>query len=145
MENTPMQVEATLKAIGPPLWRLQLIRTLQVVGLLLAFTGTADFMNLLQILSPEAASWMAISGTALRFGIEPIVMLIGDLLDDGVKNDSFKISMVMLPFLFLAFLILTSCQSLSIRSPYGNLDSTKGGMIYTPPAKPIFIPDHTSK
>ena len=140
-----MQVEATLKAIDPPLWRLQMIRILQVIGLLLAFTGTADFMNLLQIFSPEAASWMAISGTALRFGTEPIVMLIGDLLDDGVKNDSFKISMIMLPFLFLAFLILTSCQGLSIQSPYGNLDSAKGGMIYTPPAKPIFIPDHTSK
>jgi len=83
--------EALIVAQDVPLWRKQLINILQIIGVILAVVGTADFVNAINALSPQAASWLTVSGSALRFGIEPLVKLIGDWVDDGKRNDSFVI------------------------------------------------------
>jgi hypothetical protein len=146
MKNEPMQVEATLVSAGPPLWRLQLIRILQLIGILAAFIGSADFLQLLAIVPPDTAKWLIVSGPAFAAAVKPLITLIGDYLDDGVKNDSFKVSMVLLPFLILAFMLLPGCQGLSVTSPYGDFSSAKDGLvIYTPPARPVRIPIHSTK
>ncbi len=141
-----MQVEATLVSVGPPLWRLQLIRVLQLLGIIAAFIGSADFLQLLAIVPPDTAKWLIVSGPAFAAAVKPLITLIGDYLDDGVKNDSFKVSMILLPFLFLFFLLLPGCAGLQVRSPYGDFSSAKdGSVIYTPPAVPVRIPIHSTK
>jgi hypothetical protein len=87
----PEGVAVELKSVGPPLWRLQLVRVLQLVGVALGVLGGADVLNLVSVLSPEASKWLTVSGPAIFASSKPIIMLIGDYLDDGEKNDSFKI------------------------------------------------------
>jgi hypothetical protein len=147
MKNEPVQVQAELVSFGPPLWRSQIIRVLYILGIIMTFIGGADFLNLLAFFPAETAKWLMISGPALATSAKPIVMLIGDYVDDGIKNNSFKVDQ--LPILLLvaglASLLLPSCQGLTVQSPYGSLSSSKGGMLYTPPSSPIFIPNYSSK
>lgn len=88
--NQTNQLPATLKASGPPLWRLQLIRALQVIGVAGGFLGGAQFLQLVAILPPGVASWLLIAGPAFAGAAKPLIMLIGDYADDGIKNDSFR-------------------------------------------------------
>lgn len=89
----------------PPLWRLQLVHALQLVGILGGFLGGADFLQLLAVLPPEWAAWLLIAGPAFAAGSKPAVMLIGDFVDDGLKNNSFKIPIM---FFFVGCLALGS-------------------------------------
>lgn len=82
---------AIIQASKVPVWRLRILSILQLVGILAAVMGSVEFLNLSSILSPAMAKWLTISGTALRFAAEPMIKLIGDYMDDGVKNDSFKL------------------------------------------------------
>lgn len=99
---------------SPPLWRLQLVRALQLVGILGGFLGGADFLQLVAILPPDWAAWLLIAGPAFASASKPAVMLIGDLVDDGVKNDSFKLPLMFFfaGCLALGSLALNSCASL---------------------------------
>lgn len=87
----PEDADFKLIAAGPPLWRLQLVRALQIIGVSLGVIGGADVLNLVSILSPDVAKWLTVSGPALFAASKPVIMMIGDYLDDGIKNDSFKI------------------------------------------------------
>lgn len=147
MKNKPVQVLSKLTSLGPPLWRSQIIRVLHILGIIMAFIGGADFLNLLAFFPAETAKWLMISGPALATSAKPLVMLIGDYVDDGVKNNSFKVDQlpVLLLVVGLASLLLPSCQGLAVQSPYGSLSSSKGGMLYTPPSVPIFISNYSSK
>lgn len=104
MNKQPESLPAALVS-APPLWRLQLVRALQLVGILGGFLGGADFLQLLAILPPDTAAWLLIAGPAFAAGSKPAVMLIGDLVDDGIKNDSFKLPMM---FFFVGCLALGS-------------------------------------
>ncbi len=139
----PAPVESQSVLItAPPAWRSRLIQTLQIIGVLIGLLGTADMMNMIQALNPQLAGWLAISGTALRFGIEPLILLIGDLVDDGKLNKSFKLTLILLPFLLLTALLLPSCGTpLRIVTPYGKVRTDKqGNLIVTPKARKIVIP-----
>ncbi len=92
----------------PPLWRVQMVRVLQLIGIFGGFLGGADFLQLLAILPPDAAAWLLLAGPAFAAGSKPLVMLIGDILDDGERNDSFKLPLVAI-FLCLGFLALGGC------------------------------------
>lgn len=91
MDQTP----TTLKATGAPLWRLQLIRALQILGVAGGFIGGADFLQLVSILPPGFAAWFLLVGPAFVTASHPIIMLLGDMADDGIKNDSFKLPAVL--------------------------------------------------
>lgn len=87
-----VQAAATIiEASKVPVWRLRILSILQLIGILAAVMGSVEFLNLSSILSPDVAKWLTISGTALRFAAEPMIKLIGDYMDDGVKNNSFKL------------------------------------------------------
>lgn len=92
-ENKAIVQEAAtiIEASKVPVWRLRLLSILQLVGIAAAIMGSLEILNLANILSPEAAKWLTVTGSALRFAAEPLIKLIGDYLDDGVKNDSFKL------------------------------------------------------
>jgi hypothetical protein len=129
-----------------PKWRLQTIRILQLLGILSGFLGGADFLQLLVLMPPDVSKWLLVAGPAFAAGSKPLLMLLGDYLDDGVKNDSFKVGMLFPPFLALMCLGFTGCAGVSVQSPYGEFSSAKdGSVLYTPPARPIIIPIHTTK
>lgn len=115
-----------LKSSGP-LWRLQLVRTLQILGLLVGVVGGAEFMGIVKALSPEIAAWLALSGTALRFGAEPLILLLGDLLDDGIQNNSFTIPKKVGLFLMLCCLGALTCFSVSCAGSGVSLGITPEG------------------
>ena len=82
---------STIEASKVPVWRLRLLSVLQIIGILAALAGSLEILNLMNILAPNVAKWLTITGTALRFAAEPVIKLVGDYLDDGLKNDSFKL------------------------------------------------------
>lgn len=147
MNNDP---EIKVSVISsPPLWRMQTIRVLQTLGVILGLLGLADTQKMIEALSPEVAAWLALSGAALRFGVEPLILLLGDFVDDGKFNKSFQLDKLPVVFLLLVIsftcVLISSCAGLSVRSNYGSFDSTASGVLYTPAPRPVFIPIHTTK
>lgn len=112
-ENITLHVDAKQAAQDlaavistPPLWRVQMVRVLQLIGIFGGFLGGADFLQLLAIFPPDAAAWLLVAGPAFAAGSKPLVMLIGDILDDGQKNDSFKLPLIAL---FCCLFFTSSC------------------------------------
>jgi hypothetical protein len=99
-----------------PLWRLRVVRALQVLGVLTGFVGGAEFLQLMALVPHELAGWLLVSGPAVAAGARPTIELVGDLLDDGVRNNSFKIPLALLFGICGAFatLGLSSCGNLTI-------------------------------
>ena len=143
METNKTQNEITLKSefTRTPL-RLQMVRLLQVLGVLAGFMGGADYLDLVALLPDVAWSkWLLVSGPAFAAAVKPVVLLVGDIVDDGLRNDSFKITVVVLPFLCLMCFWSTSCGQVSLITPYGDFHSSKAGDVtYTPPSHPVTIP-----
>lgn len=114
-KQTSSQIPATLKSTNPPLWRLQLIRALQIIGVAGGFLGGAQFLQLVAILPPDWAAWLLLAGPAFAGASKPLILLIGDLADDGEKNDSFKLPLWLLAMGCLGSLMtasaLVSCAS----------------------------------
>lgn len=78
-----------------PVWRSRTVQAIQIVGMIaltIGGTGLVDALKIIPGISPNVSIWLAAAGAFARFTVEPLVLLIGDLLDDGVKNDSFKIN-----------------------------------------------------
>lgn len=91
-DQAQVQAAATIiQASKVPVWRLRILSGLQLLGVLAALAGSLEILNLVNIIAPDVAKWLTITGTALRFAAEPVIKLIGDYMDDGVKNDSFKL------------------------------------------------------
>lgn len=144
----PVQVTLEAKPVSPP-WRLRAVYILQLIGMLLAFFGAADFLQLLAFLPMDFAKWLLVSGPIIATSAKPIIMTIGDVLDNGVKDDSFKIPLGLFLVASLALggsFGLVSCAGMQfdIRTPYGDASSAKDGTISINP-KPIAIPDRSGK
>lgn len=88
-------ISAPAEIVQVPIWRSKLISYLQIAGMVSGIVGSADLIQAINVIPdiPNSVSvWLAILGTFTRFTAEPIIRLIGDYADDGVKNDSFKIN-----------------------------------------------------
>lgn len=142
----PTQVATELAQVKP-LLRVQLVRGLQLLGLLVTVLGGADILNLVSMFSPQASAWLAITGASVRFGAEPLILLLGDLLDDGLQNGSFRIPGKLGLFLMLGALCFLSMLSLSCNSfslgitPEGCAMVTYGRGAKTYSAGPCLGPD----
>lgn len=93
--DTVVSVETPSVIIPIPSWRSKAISIIQIVSMISATIGSMDLIQAINVIPdiPNSVSvWFAILGTFLRFTAEPILKLTGDILDDGVKNDSFKIN-----------------------------------------------------
>lgn len=85
---------------------------LDILSLIIAIVGTiltsADTQATISGISPElAAKWPIILGVAMI--ISQIARLIGDKLDDGIINNSFKVFIVCLGLASLMF-VMTGCN-----------------------------------
>lgn len=88
-------IAASAEIVKVPAWRSKLINILQIVGSVAGLLGSADLIQAINVIPdiPNSVSvWLAIIGTFTRFTAEPIIKLVGDYVDDGIKNDSFKIN-----------------------------------------------------
>lgn len=99
--------------VAPPLWRLQLVRVLQVIGILLGAVGGADWINLIALFPEETAKWLAVSGPAFAAAVRPVIEFFGDWIDDGQLNKSFRISAILLPMALVFSLALSSCAGVT--------------------------------
>lgn len=84
-----------------------------MIGLAAAAVAAADLNGLTSVLPPEVAKWVLSAGlfaAALKNGI----LFVGDLLDNGKQDGSFKLQAVALPFLALAALTLPSCSGIGV-------------------------------
>lgn len=104
---TPEAIATELLKMGPPLWQAQVVRVLQILGSVLFFVGSADFLQLAALIPADWAKWLVVSGPTLRFTAEPVMLFIGDWLDDGLKNNSFKLT-PLLAWGFIGLLTLGS-------------------------------------
>lgn len=144
MNTTP--ATTTELVSNPPLWRLQLVRVLQIIGILLGFIGGADWVQLIAFLPTETAAWLALSGPAFAASAKPAIMFVGDWMDDGKPNGSFKITPLVIAFLCLGCLLFVGCvPGVRVVTPWGTGEGSKGGFIYTPPAQPVTIPIFRTK
>ena len=91
-QSTVQEAATIIEASKVPVWRLRLLDILQVTSIAVFVLGSIEAVNLVQIFSPEVGEWLAISGIAARFAAEPLINLLGDYLDDGVRNSSFKLN-----------------------------------------------------
>lgn len=84
-------VSAVLVSSGPPRWKQNLIYLLQIVGIILAALAGGDFLGIFNLFSPELSAKLAVAGPSLYAGARPVLLLLGDLFDDGVRNNSFTL------------------------------------------------------
>lgn len=104
--ETPKEGNVLLSS-GPPLWRVQLVRLLQLLGIGAAFVGGAEFMQIVALLPPETAAWLLTAGPALAVAAKPTIEFIGDWADNGKADGSFRLPIVFL--LATLSLVLTGC------------------------------------
>lgn len=93
--SEPIKTDTPAIITEVPAWRSKLINILQIAGSVGCIIGSADLIQAINVIPdiPNSVSvWLAIIGTFTRFTAEPIIKLLGDYADDGVKNDSFKIN-----------------------------------------------------
>lgn len=114
--NTPSKppfdsLVGELVSAGPPLWRLQLVRLLEIVGVIAMFLGGAEWFNLMDAIpAGSAPAWFLLVGGVVNKTAKPIILFFGDWADDGIFNKSFRLDAVAL-WLVCGFLALcfTSC------------------------------------
>lgn len=139
------QLQGELIAVMPPLWRSQLVRILEVLGVVAMFLGGAEFLNLLNALPGGVApQWAFLIGGVVNKTAKPVIEFFGDWFDDGVINKSFKIgpTVALIAILGVLSLFLSSCAGLAGTSV--TFDEA-GNLVVTPPPKGIVIPVQGAK
>lgn len=86
-----------------------LLRILTAIAALA--TAAGELTGYIDILPNRAGSIAAVI-VAVLLGLKEIAVIVGDIADDGKRNNSFKLPSVLLPFL----LVLPSCTT----DPVGN-------------------------
>lgn len=106
MKTTPEEVLAKVEATTTP-FRVQALRVLSMIGLLAASIGTADMTGIITLLPEEWGPWL-ISAGLFAASIKQGVLWIGDLLDNGKQDGSFKIGLWLM-LVAVSVLLLSSC------------------------------------
>jgi len=112
--SAPAKIEdlaGELVSVSPPLWRLQIVRILEILGVIAMFLGGADWLNILDTLpTGSAPAWLFAIGGVINKTAKPVILFFGDWADDGIFNKSFRLDALPLWLIcgFLA-LIFTAC------------------------------------
>lgn len=119
-----------LVTISEP-FRVQAMRVISFIGLLAAALGSADFTGIIHILPPEASKWLITLGL-LAASTKQLVLWLGDILDNGKQDGSYKLGLFLLVFATLGCLLLPSCMpGVSVTSDGCILGTyTKDGQTY---------------
>lgn len=86
------ELQGELLRAGPPLWRAQIVRIIEILGVVAMFLGGAEFLNLISALPHGVApQWAFLIGGVVNKTAKPAIEFFGDWFDDGVLNKSFRI------------------------------------------------------
>jgi hypothetical protein len=105
-------------------FRVQVLRVIAAAGMILAALAAADLTGVANILPDPYAGWV-LAGGLMASGLKQVLLIIGDLMDNGKQDGSFKIPVILL-LGCLACLCLTSC-ALSVTEDGCLLGSYKHG------------------
>lgn len=94
------------------LWKLQVIRLLQLIGYGALAVGGAEWTGIIAVLPTHVAAWLVSIGPLL-VASKPLVEFLGDWFDDGILNKSFKIPGALLMILACC-LFFASCANFGI-------------------------------
>jgi hypothetical protein len=101
------------------LWKLQVLRLLQVIGFLATGLGGANLTTIAAFLDPQLAAVLAFIVGPGFLASKPLLQILGDWADDGQHNGSYKglgaIAILLVPAMFFTIcLSLSSCAGLSL-------------------------------
>jgi hypothetical protein len=105
--------------------KTKLLRILSFIGLIIAALGAIDLNGLVSILPADTAGYVLAAGLILS-AVKEIVLVVGDVADDGQRNGSFKLPLIVL-FCSLLCLALPGCVTsrTTITSPDGTVTVTE--------------------
>lgn len=138
-QNTPPAIVATLDVANPPQGtRSRIVHILQIIGVFATFLGMADFLNLLAIMpQTDFGKWLMLSGPTLATSAKPLILLFGDILDNGVRDNSFTLPLALFLVASLG-LGLAGCVGYTARvsTPYGSASTNAKGELVIRPRLP---------
>lgn len=91
------------------LWKLQLLRILQIIGFAATGIGGSNLTAIAAFLDPKTAAILTFIVGPGFLAAKPTLQLIGDWLDDGIINKSYSGLGVLLAMLTATSLLLPSC------------------------------------
>ncbi len=135
MANDPTaQVHLSVEAIAAPVWRFRLIHALQIFAALVMGVGLmgTQWLNVISIFDPEISKRLAALGPVIWMAAKPTILLLGDVLDNGKVDGSFKLeangddpNQTKLPFVLLLIMcclsaLLTGCGAITYQGKSGS-------------------------
>lgn len=70
--------------------RTQLLRVLSMAGSFLASVAAADMTGIASLIPNEWNGWLLAVGL-MAASLKQFIMIVGDIIDDGKRNKSFKV------------------------------------------------------
>ena len=87
-----------------------ILRFLTAVGSALSTLAALDLAGVANVFEPATAKYMLAVGPA-ALAVKELVVVLGDLFDDGKPNKSFKVGVFCFAMALLALPFLTSCAT----------------------------------
>ncbi|MCH7228573.1 hypothetical protein [Haloferula sp. A504] len=88
--------------------KVPFLRLLTAVGSALSAVALLDLTGVANVLSPGLSNYLLAAGP-IALALKELVVGVGDILDDGKANRSFKLPLLLLAFALLATPFLSSC------------------------------------
>jgi hypothetical protein len=90
---------------------ITILRFLTFLGSGLTTIAALDLTGIANLLDPGRAQYLLIAGPA-ALAVKELVVVLGDLFDDGKPNKSFKIGLFCFAMALLTLPLLSSCTAL---------------------------------
>ena len=88
-----------------------ILRFLTFLGSALTTIAALDLTGIANLLDEEKAQYLLITGPA-ALALKELVVVLGDLFDDGKPNKSFKVGLWCAAMAFICVPIISSCSAL---------------------------------
>ena len=120
-----------------------ILRFLTFLGSGLTALAAADLSGIANLLDQEKAQYLLIAGPA-ALALKELVVVLGDLFDDGKPNKSFKLGVFCFAMAILTLPFLTSCATPPAMT--GEFISKDGLIRVNPDGRvEIVVEPHTAK
>ena len=117
------------------------LRLLTAVGSALSAVALLDLTGAARVLSPGVGNYLLAAGPA-ALALKELVVGIGDILDDGKPNKSFKLGLFLLGLALVVIPLLPSCAELQGVS--GRIVTKEGEFVVLPNGRVEIVVDAMS-
>ena len=115
---------------------ISILRLLTAAGSVLSTLALLDLGGVAPLFGVEAARVLLAAGPA-SLALKEVVVVIGDLLDDGTPNKSFRIGLLLLLLALPLLLLLPSCSTPP--QVTGTLATKDGQVTVTPEGRIVVV------